>query len=163
MIYRLATAEDAEGKGYVHHQSWMETYTGLMDPRILDAMTLEKCVKLARNFPENTWIAIDQSTIVGFSCFMASPDKDLINTGEVRAIYVLKSHQHQGIGKALMQKAMDSLSEYQAVSVWVLSTNMHAIHFYESMGFSADGTEKDVMMGTYGMIHEIRMVKVTSC
>jgi len=29
VIIRKATREDADGKGYVHYKSWIETYTGL--------------------------------------------------------------------------------------------------------------------------------------
>jgi ribosomal protein S18 acetylase RimI-like enzyme len=159
MTYRLATSLDAIGKGYVHHQSWIETYTGLMDQRILDSRSLEKCVNLARNFPENTWIALDGSKVVGFSCYMVSGDQDLKDTGEVRALYVLKSHQKMGIGKMLMQHAMESLNPLKTISVWVLSSNQNAIDFYQSIGFEKDGVSKDVQIGEYGKIHEIRMIK----
>jgi ribosomal protein S18 acetylase RimI-like enzyme len=137
----------------------METYTGLMDQRILDSRSLEKCVNLARNFPENTWIAIDEDQVVGFSCFLKSPDPDLVDTGEVKALYVLKSHQKKGIGKHLMEKAISSLSEFHKISIWVLSTNQNAIDFYEHLGFIKDGISKDVQVGTLGTIHEIRMIK----
>jgi ribosomal protein S18 acetylase RimI-like enzyme len=157
--YRLATEADAEGKGFVHYQSWIETYTGLMDQRILDSRSLEKCVKLARNFPENTWIALEEDQVVGFSCYMASGDSDLKDTGEVRALYVLKSHQKRGIGKMLMNHAMDALEQYKDISVWVLSSNIHAIEFYRKMGFAEDGSSKDVQIGNFGNIHEIRMIK----
>lgn len=160
ITYRLATCDDAEGKGYVHYQSWMESYTGLMDQRILDSRSLEKCVKLARNFPENTWIALDGNQVVGFSCFIDSPDQDLQNTGEVKALYVLKSHQKQGIGKQLMEKAMTSLSQFSKISVWVLSSNQNAIDFYHRMGFQEDGISKDVNIASFGSIHEIRMIKM---
>ncbi len=159
ITYRLATEDDAEGKGYVHYQSWMETYTGLMDQQILDSRTLEKCVRLARNFPENTWIALEQDKVVGFSCYMASGDQDLTDTGEVRALYVLKTHQKMGIGKTLMRYAMDALHQYQDISVWVLSTNSNAIDFYQRLGFESDGIAKDVQIGNFGTIHEIRMIK----
>lgn len=159
ITYRLATSDDAEGKGYVHYQSWMETYVGLMDQRILDSRSLEKCVKLARNFPENTWIAMDHDQVVGFSCYLTSPDPDLVDTGEVKALYVLKSHQKQGIGQKLMELAMTSLSPFSKISVWVLSSNVSAIGFYHAMGFVEDGISKDVQIGSFGVIHEIRMIK----
>lgn len=150
--------DDIEGKGYVHYLSWIETYTGLMDPLILESRSLEKCVKLARNFPENTWVALDGNKVVGFACYMKSADTDLQDTGEVRALYVLKSHQKKGIGKKLMDLSIASLHAYRDISIWVLDTNKNAIGFYTHFGFEKDGMEKDVEMGAHGVIHEIRMI-----
>jgi hypothetical protein len=57
-IIRKATTEDANGKGYVHYKSWTETYTGLFPDEIMEKITLERSVKLAKEHPENTYVAI---------------------------------------------------------------------------------------------------------
>lgn len=54
LLIRKATVDDAERKGYVHFQSWIETYTGFFPDDIISNLSLERCVKLAREYPENT-------------------------------------------------------------------------------------------------------------
>lgn len=148
------TKEDAQGKGYVHYQSWIETYTDLIPDHFLARHSLERTVQLAYEHPENTWIAIIDDTIVGFSCFMESRDEDLSGAGEIAAIYVLKAYQHQGIGKKLLEVALSSLKSYQVISLWVLKENKQAIKFYEKHGFQKDGSSKIVMER-----QAIRMIK----
>lgn len=47
-IIRKATINDSNGKGYVHYKSWIETYTGLFPDEIMEKITLERSVKLAK-------------------------------------------------------------------------------------------------------------------
>lgn len=156
LTIRLQTKEDAQGKGYVHYQSWIETYQELIPEYYLMRHSLERTTQLAYEHPENTWIALVEDKVVGFSCFVPSRDEDLIDAGEITAIYVLKDYQHQGIGYQLMEKALFSLSSYQVVALWVLSDNEQAIKFYEKQGFTKDGQSKIVMERK-----AIRMIKDT--
>lgn len=49
LIIRKATVEDAEGKGYVHYQSWIETYIGLFPDEVMARLSLEKNIQLAKD------------------------------------------------------------------------------------------------------------------
>ncbi len=154
LIIRKATVEDAKGKGYVHYQSWIETYTGLFPEEYMQSLTLEKSVKLATDYPENTFVAIVDDQIIGFTCYLESRDEDLEDTGEIMAIYILKEYQGIGIGKKLMEACYKELSKYSKLSLWVLGCNMKSVGFYERQGFIADGNTK--------MLHGkevIRMIK----
>ncbi len=154
LIIRKASVKDAEGKGYVHYQSWIETYTGLFPDESLQSLTLEGSVKLAKDYPENTYVAIVDGKIIGFSCYLESRDEDLEDTGEIMAIYILKEYQNLGIGKKLMEVCYKELSKYSKRSVWVLGCNTKSLGFYERQGFVADGKTK--------MLHGkevIRMIK----
>lgn len=144
-IIRLATKEDAQGKGYVHYQSWIETYKDMIPDHYLMRHTLERTVQMAYEHPENTWVAIVDERIVGFSCFAKCPDDDLLNSGEIMAIYVLKDYQHQGIGQKLFDAARQSLSSYESIVLWAFEENDRAIKFYEKQGFYKDGKTKVVM------------------
>jgi ribosomal protein S18 acetylase RimI-like enzyme len=139
---RKANSSDAAGKGYVHYQSWIETYTGLFPDEVIEKVTLEKSVHLATEHPENTYIAIIDEKVVGFSCYLEARDVDLKNYGEIMAIYVLKAYQGKGIGKKLMKVCYRELSQYKGIIVWVLKSNVNAIRFYESEGFEMDGKIK---------------------
>lgn len=156
LIVRLQTKEDAKGKGYVHYQSWLETYSDLIPSYYLNRHSLEKTIQIAYDHPENTWIAMIGDQVVGFSCFMMSRDEDLMDAGEIVAIYVLKAYQNQHIGEKLLMAALSSLRSYRIISLWVLSTNEQAIKFYEKHGFIKDGVTKIVMER-----QAVRMIKST--
>jgi ribosomal protein S18 acetylase RimI-like enzyme len=154
LIIRKATIEDAEGKGYVHYQSWIETYTGLFPDEVMERLSLEKSIDNARKYPENTYVAIVDDKIIGFSCYLESRDEDLEDTGEIMAIYILKEYQGNGVGKKLMEVCYKELSQYSKLSLWVLGDNKKSVGFYEKEGFVADGKTK--------MLHGkevIRMIK----
>jgi hypothetical protein len=68
LVIRKATYEDAEGKGYVHYRSWIETYTGLFPDDIMEKISLERSIKSAKEHPENTYVPIIDHKIVGFAC-----------------------------------------------------------------------------------------------
>ncbi len=142
LIIRKATTEDANGKGYVHYKSWMETYTGLFPDEIMEKITLERSIKLAKEHPENTYLAVVDHKIVGFACYLESRDSDLKNAGEIMAIYILNDFKHRGIGKALMKVCYKELSNFKIISLWVLENNKEAIDFYEHEGFNKDGHSK---------------------
>lgn len=143
-IIRKATTEDANGKGYVHYKSWAETYTGLFPDEVMEKITLERSVKLAKEHPENTYVAIVDHKIVGFACYLESRDTDLKNAGDIVAIYILNDFKNMGIGKALMKVCYKELTNFNSIAVWVLESNEKAIGFYESEGFKKDGYSKAI-------------------
>ncbi len=145
LVIRVATADDAPGKGYVHYRSWIETYTGIFDSKVMDHLSLERSVAIARDHPENTYVALYDGVIVGFSCYLEARDDDLHDAGEVMALYVLKSQQGLGIGKALMKNALTALKGYDTIVIWVLESNLQAIGFYRHIGFSTDGKSKEIL------------------
>ncbi|MCD4826596.1 MAG: GNAT family N-acetyltransferase [Acholeplasmataceae bacterium] len=156
LIIRKATIDDAEGKGYVHYKSWVETYSTLFSHEIMEKITLERSITLAKEHPENTYIAIINNKIVGFACCLESRDKDLSNTGEIVAIYILNDYKNMGIGKTLMKVCYKELSIYSSIILWVLESNKKAIRFYEYEGFRKDGHSKIIYSK-----NAVRMIKST--
>ena len=154
MTIRKATVDDAVGKGYVHYQSWVETYTGLFPDDVMSRLSLEKSIENARKYPENTYVAILDDKIIGFSCYLESRDEDLEDTGEIMAIYILKEYQGNGVGKKLMEVCYNELSNYSKLSLWVLGCNKKSVGFYERQGFIADGKTK-----MFHGLEVIRMIK----
>ncbi|MBD5133122.1 MAG: GNAT family N-acetyltransferase [Clostridiales bacterium] len=156
LIKPMESEEEINGKGYVHYRSWHETYAGLIDACYLESITLEKCVGIARQWPENIIVAKDGDKVIGFVGCGAYRDETLPGYGEVFSIYVLREYHGQKVGYALMNAAFERLSVYQRVAVWVLKGNDKAIRFYERYGFRFDGGSADVMLG--GPNTELRMV-----
>ncbi len=48
VIKKMETDDEIRGKAYVHWKSWQEAYSGIVDQRYLDSLTLEKCEKTGR-------------------------------------------------------------------------------------------------------------------
>lgn len=55
----------------------------------------------------------------------------------------------------LLQAALEKLSGYAHIFLWVLRENSRAIRFYEKNGFRFDGTQRDILLGT--PVTELRM------
>lgn len=155
-IIRQMEPKDWEGKAAVHAQAWQETYTGLVDPGFLAQFTVERCLETTRRWPERNLVAELDGSIVGFAVYGTSGDKDLVDAGEIFALYVLKACQGRKIGLALMKSCMEKLAGFKRISLWVLEGNNSAIAFYERFGFRKDGAAKEIQLGT--PMNEIRMV-----
>ena len=69
---------------------------------------------------------------------------------------MLADYHGQKVGYELMNAAINKLSDYKKIAVWVLKGNERAIKFYERYGFRFDGTEQEIMLGTPNT--ELRMI-----
>jgi len=147
-IKKMETEDEINGKGYVHYKSLQEAYAGLIDAGYLEKQTLEKCTATAHKWPDNILVAKDREKVVGFAGYGAYSDGTLPAHGEVYALYVLREYYGRRIGYGLMNAALEELSAYERIAVWVLKGNDRAIRFYERYGFRFDGTEEEIMLGT---------------
>ena len=154
VIKPMESDSEIRGKAYVHWKSWQDAYSGLIDQAYLDNLTIEKCTEMAFRWPDHLLVAKENDKVVGFVGYGIC--KDLPEAGEVFAIYVLKEYYNKKIGYALMCAALEKLSEYRRIAVWVLEGNHRAIRFYERCGFRFDGTRKQIKIGTANT--EIRMI-----
>ncbi len=162
MIKPLETEEEIKGKAFVHWQAWKETYTGLIDQKYLDSRTLEMSERIAFRAFENgypTILAKDGNRVIGFADYGACRNENLLDAGEVYAIYILKAYYGQGVGSALMRTSLEALKQYRQVAVWVLEGNARAIRFYTRCGFRFDGQKRELALGT--PVTEARMVLKT--
>ena len=154
LIKPMESDSEIRGKAYVHWKSWQDTYSGLIDQSYLDNLSIEKCTEMAFRWPDNILVAKEKDKVIGFVGYGIC--KDLPEAGEIFAIYILKEYYDQKIGYALMCAALDKLSEYNKIAVWVLEGNQRAIKFYKRCGFQFDGTRKQIKLGTVNT--EIRMI-----
>lgn len=147
IIKRMETDEEIKGKAFVHFQSWQEAYSGIVKQAYLDERTIEKCERIANNAKDNTIIAIDGERVVGFVQYGKYNYGDLENAGEIIALYVLADYYGKGIGYRLMQEAMQYLSDYPQIALFVIKGNQRAIDFYTRYGFRFDGHEGMTQIG----------------
>ena len=141
------TAEvEMDEKGYVHWKSWHGTYAGLMPQAYLENITLEKCVKMAHKWPQNTLLLKVHGKSVGFACVGKSKDTD--GADEIVAIYLLRDYQGMKLGYALLKEAVTRLAGSHKIVLWVLQGNDRAIRFYQKFGFAFNEKEKQLPFGT---------------
>lgn len=155
-IKPMESEKETQGKGYVHYRSWHETYAGLVDAEYLKGVTLQKCTDIARRWPEGILVAKDGEDVIGFVGYGAYRDDSLPGYGEIYALYVLARHHGKQAGFELMNAALEKLSGYTKIALWVLKGNDGAIRFYKRYGFRPDGAESEILLGT--PCTELRMV-----
>lgn len=160
-VHPMLSPADREGKARVHYTSWRETYTGLMDPRVLAWNTPERCREMAERHPENTMVLLDRAQddrVAGFACYLhrARDFVSVPDASEVVALYLLREYQGLGLGRLLLESALAHLPGPKTV-LFVLEGNERAIGFYERMGFRLTGhTLHETING--GEIAELEMV-----
>ena len=90
-------------------------------------------------------LAEEDGELVGLSACGESRDDDADpSVGEVRSFFVAAGRWRQGVGRALMAAALESLRERgcSEATVWSLAANDRANAFYERAGFTRDGAER---------------------
>lgn len=159
-IIREMAPEHYGGRAVVHYTAWRETYLDIIDRRILDAHTLEHCRETAERFPENTLVVLDQmegERVVGFLRYEPAARRfaSLDGASEISALYLLRTHQGLGLGRRLLEAALERLPG-KAVVLFAAQGNRQAAAFYEHMGFRLTG--RSVTEVLYGA--ELTMVEM---
>lgn len=139
-LKKMETNDEIKGKAYVHWKAWHEAYPGFVDQGYLDAMTLEKCEKIAYSWPDNLIVAKDNGRIIGFVGY-GDRGNEAPDTGEIFALYVLSEYYGKGVAGQLMKAGLQQLTNYPQICLWVLKENKRAIRFYEKCGFVPTGEE----------------------
>lgn len=81
----------------------------------------------------------------------------MLHSGHIGRVAVIASHRGRGIGRAIMQ-ALFELGQGLGLSQVDLAAQTHAVHFYERLGFVAEGE----VFYEAGIPHR-RMVKKLAC
>ena len=137
-IKQMKTDDEIRGKAYVHWRGWHDAYSGLVSAAYLEKLTLEKCEQMAFQWRDNILVAKDGERVVGFLGFGEADS----TAGELFALYVLKEYRGSGVAQLLMRAALEQLSSYPKIGLWVLKENPRAIRFYEKCGFRTTGEEQ---------------------
>jgi ribosomal protein S18 acetylase RimI-like enzyme len=159
---RQAVAADAMAVAEAHIRSWQVGYHGLLPAAYLDGLRPEDRASrygFEQMNPDGpfTQVAIDGDTICGHVTTGRCRDDDLQGGGEIWALYVDPSRWGGGIGHRLITAGCAYLRSrgYDVASLWVLSGNDQARRFYESAGWSCEGTQRTDSIGDH-LVHEVR-------
>ena len=164
---REAGVGDAEQMARVNAAGWTEGYRGIVPDERLDHLPVadwERQMRAGLREPRLdafTRIAELGGELAGY-CFVAAPGReepDDSPIAELVAMYVYKRFWRRGVGRALIERALEhvgSLGRYEEVFLWTFEENARAIAFYREFGFEPDGARKPfVPIGT----PTIRMVR----
>src|SRR5690349_14273367 len=139
-MIRRACASDVPGIAAVHVRAWQDGYRGQVPDAYLDAMDpSQRAPFWARAIVDPNLavlVSIEAASVVGFCSFLQSRDGDAAPaTCEIATLYVDPSHWRAGVGRALVEAAVDDARTrgFGAMSLWVLATNARARAFYESL------------------------------
>ncbi len=145
-----ATPEDAAGVYEVQRQTWIDTYpneeAGITEQDIRNRIEGEHGEKIEDRIAwwrkgietsgekRGIYVVKDSSKVVGF----VAPG---IIEGQRRigAIYILPEAQGKGLGRKLLEKAIDWHSREEDIFLHVASYNDNAIDFYKKNGFEKTG------------------------
>jgi ribosomal protein S18 acetylase RimI-like enzyme len=165
LTIRRASSADAQSIAFVHVISWREAYMGLIPDQVLAGLSIEERTSrwqaiLAGKTGTRSreYLAEVDGNVVGFGSCGPQRDPDLVRqafTGEVLALYVLRSAQRRGVGTSLMSAMAGHLRQegYDAYGLWVLHGNRAAREFYERLGGAVVGEKIDAR--DYGNLHEV--------
>lgn len=64
-------------------------------------------------------------------------------TGKIGRVAVLASQRGTGLGRKLIEACLDELSKLPEITTAKLGSQIHALGFYEKLGFVAEGPEFD--------------------
>lgn len=91
-----------------------------------------------------TFLAMAGQTAVGIGGALHEDDDGDLTTGQITSLYVTPAHRHHGLGRRLMQAALDDLARDPAIARVILhvrSSQTAAQHLYASLGFVPVGEE----------------------
>lgn len=153
-VIRPASIEDAPAIARVHVDTWRTTYIGIVPAEYLANLNLDQCREkwlLHLSHPqdaEQTFVAEEASgNIAAFASGGALRDALEDFDGELYNLYVLKSFQGMGIGRALFGQIAQHLANkgFHTMVLWVLKDNP-ACRFYERLG-GMQVAEKTIEIG----------------
>ena len=148
---RLAGPADADEIGRIQVETWRAAYTGLMPDEAIAEFDVAARQRMWREGLARTprpgsatFVVVDSGEVVGFASVGASRGDDAELEAELYAIYLHPSRWDRGIGRALLQRAEESMrsSGFREAVLWVLEGNERGERFYRAAGWEHDGGSK---------------------
>jgi ribosomal protein S18 acetylase RimI-like enzyme len=167
---REALPDDADAMRDVQRHTWIATY-----PNEVYGITKEDIEARFREDPAtagekrerrrqsvcttpfHSWVALEGMVLIGF-CIVKQDDQENL----LQALYVLPDSQSKGVGKRLLQTALDWFGTEKEVVLNVASYNEKAIAFYRAFGFVPQGSiasSEALHLPSGVRLPEIKMVK----
>jgi len=140
---RRAEPDDLRSMARVHVETWKSAYRGLIPNNRLDTLTVESDIaggfgSYLKQPPPGLAEFVAVTTggeVIGFAMGGPAREPEPGYTGELGSIYVLSSHQRQGVGSALVGEIARHLlgTGHTTMMVWVMEPSPYR-RFYEHLG-----------------------------
>ncbi len=135
MIIRQAEADDVMQIAEILVEDWKTAYKDIIDSDYLDSLNAEQRYEIEIKRYWKFTVAVDHDEVLGYAWNEMVDDDDAADC-EIIALYVRYSKRKNGIGRALMENAMDGFrkSGKKSMIIWCLEENYESRNFYEKMG-----------------------------
>jgi ribosomal protein S18 acetylase RimI-like enzyme len=141
---RRAEVVDAEALALLGAETFRETFGHLYPPEDLahfldESHSPAAWRKVLEDPALRTWVA-EEGALVGYAlagpCKLPHPEVTP-DAGELKRLYVARSHQGSGVGRRLLDEALGWLEAQGRTPLWigVYSENHRAQKIYEARGF----------------------------
>ena len=141
---RVGGPADAEQLAVVFTSAWRHAYPGIVSEEALsrlDRTGIANWMRALAGSRSTTTVVVENEhqQILGFCRFGADPEQSA--TGHVFSLYVLPEASRQGLGRRLLDYALEDLERRRLgpVTLWVFEENAIARRFYTAFGFLPDG------------------------
>jgi len=144
---RQMQLKDIEQVQQVAKTSWNETYKNIIPFQIQENfLKIAYSNEMLQKRLENSLFLVSeiQQEIVGFASFSNISEQGKV---ELTAIYFAPSYQGKGMGSALLQLGIESLSGVKEILVDVEQENAIGLRFYQAKGFKVVEEYDDVFDG----------------
>jgi GNAT superfamily N-acetyltransferase len=149
---RPGRPQDARAIAAIHVRSWRATYAGTLSPAALERLDIDRRAALWRRRlatpppGQATLVAEVAGRPAGFLLLGPTPDADHdpTTTGHVLSVHVAPDVTGQGVGRALLEAAVQTLADtgHQDATLWVVVDNQRARRFYQRAGWTPDGVSR---------------------
>jgi len=152
---RTAGPGDAEALARVHVRAWQESYSHLLSPGFLAALSVPRrrqmWEQVLASEQETCSLALAGGEVIGFCAVRSGSDgpRDL----QLWGLYLLASWHGTGVA----QRLLDAVVGKRPCFLWVAEDNPRAHAFYRRNGFVPDGA-REVAEDWEGMV-TIRMIR----
>lgn len=146
LFIREATIDDIPAIARIHVPAKQKSYAVAVDNDYLQSFTFKEYEEIWKNYmaaaDAKQYLALfdDQPAgVISFGRLRTPPPGTSrirpLYAGEIFGIHVHPDYWQKGVGKALLKKASQDLSEEKVFSLclWVIAGNKNAISFYEHM------------------------------
>ena len=134
-VRRISPEDNRLAISNIYEQSWKTAYSGIVPQDYLDAIPQGRWASKIDTPGWRTLVCELDGKLIGTSSVSRSRFEEYPEEGEIISIYLLPEYMHKGYGRKLLAAAVDELSEYEDIFLWVLEDNTNARRFYESQGF----------------------------
>ncbi len=167
MDYRYAEHGDLTTLAKIHIDAWRAAYRGMMPATFLDSLdeshALVRLEPVVAASPPRIAVAQLDNEVVAFCRFGPSIESNVPpETVEIFALNVAPNHWRGGVGRFLTEHVLTDARRrgFRTCTLWVLTDNARARHFYDAIGFAQDGATRTEAANSNHPLHELRYCRV---